>query len=226
MQNTNSYRRVGRSALSTFLLLAAALLVTAGQAHAQVVRTVDRSFTDALVNPCTGETISFTGTLTTTSNVHNNGNRTNIRLTTDVKAKGAVTVDPYGQPVSYGTSYKIQTRTVGVNDMLNPVTYPFQQSQTLDMKLVAPGSENNYFFRFNVRLVISGAGELTVFKETSDLRCENTIIFGQDYIYAPSIKVYGTTTSITDDSGGTSVGGTTGGSRYATVSPTSGTDYQ
>src|SRR5918997_1277798 len=54
MQSTNSYRRVGRSALTTFLLLAAALLITAGQAHAQIVRTVDRSFTDALPNPCTG----------------------------------------------------------------------------------------------------------------------------------------------------------------------------
>lgn len=223
MQNPNSYRRVGRGALTTFLLLAAAMLVTAGQAHAQTVRTVDRSFTDSLVNPCTGETISFTGTLTTTSSVHNNGSFTKIRLTSDVKAKGAVTVDPYGQPVSYGTNYKIQTRSVGLNDMLNPVSYPFQQSQTLDMKLVAPGSENNYFFRFNVRLVISGAGDLTVFKETSDLRCENTIIYGQETLSAPTIKVYGTTTSITDDSGGSTTGGSTGGSQYRTSTTVS--DY-
>ena len=202
MQSTNSYRRVGRGALTTFMLLAAALLITAGQAHAQVVRTVDRSFTDALVNPCTGETISFTGTMTSTSSVNNNGSRTNMRFTTDVKAKGVVTVDPYGQPVSYGTNYKIQTRALSVNDVLNPVTYPFQQSQSLDMKLVAPGSENNYFFRFNVRLVISGTGELTMFKETSDLRCENTIIFGTDTLYAPPLKQYGTTTSVTNDSGG------------------------
>ena len=218
MQSTNSYRRVGRGTLTSFLLLAAALLITAGQAHAQVVRTVDRSFTDALINPCTGETISFTGTLSTTSSVNNNGTRTNIRLTSDVKAKGVVTVDPYGTPVQYGTNYKIQTRSVGVNDVLNPVTYPFQQSQTLDMKLVAPGSENNYFFRFNVRLVISAAGDLTVFKETSDLRCENTIIFGTDTLYAPPLKLYGTTTSITNDSGGTTTGGTTGSTLYS--SPT------
>lgn len=201
MQSTNSYRRVGRGALTTFLLLAAALLITAGQAHAQVVRSVDRSFTDALLNPCTGETISFTGTLTTTSSVNNNGNRTNIRLTTDVKAKGVVTVDPYGQPVSNGTSYKVQTRAVGVNDQLNPVTYPFQQSQALDMKLVAGGAENNYFFRFNVRLVINAAGELTMFKETSDLRCENTIIFGTDYLYAPTIQKYELTSPTTTTGG-------------------------
>jgi len=202
MQSTNSYRRVGRGALTTFLLLAAALLITAGQANAQVVRTVDRSFTDALLNPCTGETISFTGTLTTTSSVNNNGTRTNIRLTTDVKAKGVVTVDPYGQPVSYGTSYKVQTRAVGVNDQLNPVAYPFQQSQALDMKLVAGGSENNYFFRFNVRLVIDAAGDLTMFKETSDLRCENTIIFGTDTLYAPTIQKYDSTMTTTSTTTG------------------------
>jgi hypothetical protein len=203
MQNTNSYRRVGRGALTTFLLLAAALLVSAGQAHAQIVRTVDRSFTDSLVNPCTGETISFSGTLTTTSSVRDYGSRTNIRLTTDVKAKGSVTADAYGQPVSYGTAYKIQTRSVGVNDQLNPVTYPFQQSQVLDMKLVAAGSENNYFFRFNVRLVISAAGELSVFKETSDLRCENTIIYGTETMTAPTIQKYDSTQSTTYDGGGT-----------------------
>jgi hypothetical protein len=206
MQNTNSYRRVGRGALTTFLMLGAALLITAGQARAQVVRTVDRSFTDSLVNPCTGETVSFTGTLSTTSNVHNTGSRTNIRLTSDVKAKGAVTADPYGQPVTNGTSYKIQTRSVGVNDMLNPVTYPFQQSQALDMKLVAAGNENNYFFRFNVRVVISGNGDLTVYKENSDLRCENTIIYGSDTIYAQPIKSYDSSTM---DGGGTTSGGTT-----------------
>jgi hypothetical protein len=226
MQNTNSYRRVGRGALTTFLMLAAALLITAGQAHAQIVRTVDRSFTDALINPCTGETISFTGTLTTTSSVHNTGSFTKIRLTSDVKAKGVVTVNAYGQPVTNGTSYKVQTRSLGINDMLNPVTFPFQQSQTLDMKLVGAGAENNYFFRFNVRLVISGAGELTVFKETSDLRCENTVIYGSETLYAPSIKLYGTTTSITDDSGGTTVGGTTGGTPYRTISGTTVSDNQ
>ena len=202
MQNTNSYRRVGRGALTSFLLLAAALLITAGQAHAQVVRTVDRSFTDSLVNPCTGETVSFTGTLTTTSSVNNNGSQTKMRLTTDVKAKGVVTVDPYGQPVTNGTSYKVQTRAVGVNDQLNPVAYPFQQSQALDMKLVAGGSENNYFFRFNVRLIINAAGDLTMFKETSDLRCENTIIYGTDTLYAPTIQKYEMYSTTTTSGGG------------------------
>ncbi|HLL75341.1 MAG TPA: hypothetical protein VK421_08740 [Pyrinomonadaceae bacterium] len=205
MQNSSSYRRAGRGALATFLLLAAALLITAGQAHAQVVRTVDRSFTDSLVNPCTGETISFAGTLTTTSSVHNNGSRTNIRLTTDVKAKGTVTADPYGQPVQYGTSYKIQTRSLGVNDQLNPVAYPFQQSQVLDMKLVGAGNENNYFFRFNVRLVINAAGELSVYKENSDLRCENTIIYGSETMTAPTIQKYD---SYSMDGGGSTSGGT------------------
>ena len=197
MQNTNSYRRVGRGALTTFLLLAAALLVTAGQAHAQVVRTVDRSFTDSLVNPCTGETVSFSGTLSTTSSVHDAGGRTNIRITSDVKAKGSVTADPYGQPVSYGTAYKIQTRSVGVNTELNPVTYPFQQSQALDMKMVAAGSENNYFFRFTVRVVINGAGELSVFKENSDLRCESVpaftkpiLLYDRTILVSPEIYYY------------------------------------
>ena len=178
MLKTNSPRNGRRSVLATFLLLTAALLLTADQAQAQVVRTVDKSFTDTVVNQCTGETISFSGTMTTTSSVHDNGHRTNFRFTSDVHAKGVVTLDPFGQPVTNGTSYKVQTRVQSVNDQLDPVVYPFSQSQTVDMKLVGAGSENNFFFRFNVRLQINAQGDLTVFKESADLRCENTKVFG------------------------------------------------
>jgi len=177
MLKTHRHTHGRRSVLVTFALLAAALLLTAGRAQAQVVRTVDKTFTDTLINQCTGETIAFTGTMTTTSSTHDNGWRTNFRFTTDVKAKGVVTIDAFGQPVTYGASYKVQTRVQSVNDQLDPVTYPFTQSQAVDMKLVGTGSENNFFFRFNVRLQINANGDLTVFKETADLRCENTLIF-------------------------------------------------
>src|SRR5688572_17070906 len=118
MLKTNSPRNGRRSVLATFLLLTAALLLTADRAQAQVVRTVDKTFTDSVVNQCTGETISFSGTMTTTSSVHDNGHRTNFRFTTDVKGKGVVTLDPFGQPVVNGAAYKVQTRVQSVNDQL------------------------------------------------------------------------------------------------------------
>ena len=178
MLKTNSPRNGRRSVLATFLLLTAALLLTADRAQAQVVRTVDKSFTDSVVNQCTGETISFSGTMTTTSSVHDNGHRTNFRFTSDVHAKGVVTLDPFGQPVVNGATYKVQTRVQSVNDQLDPVVYPFSQSQDVDMKLVGVGPENNFFFSFTVRLHINAQGDLTVFKENSNLRCENTKVFG------------------------------------------------
>jgi hypothetical protein len=143
-------------------------------------------FTDSLVNPCTGETIGFSGTMTTTSNVQDNGFRTNFRFTTDVKGRGVVIADAFGQPVTNGTEYKVQTRVKSVNDQLDPVVYPFTQSQEVDMKLVGAGGENNFFFRFNARLVINAQGDLTVFKENSDLRCESVPAFTKQIIlYLP-----------------------------------------
>ena len=193
MQNTNSYRRGGRGALTTLLLLATALLFAAGQAHAQVVRTVDQNFSDTLINQCTGETIAFTGKLTTTSSVLDNGVRTNFRFTTDVKANGVVTVDAFGNPVTNGTQFKVQSRVKSVNDQLDPVVYPFTQMQEVDMKLVGAGPDNNFFFRFNVRLQINAQGTLTVFKESADLRCESGTVFGGTILF------YGTKTVLTTD---------------------------
>ncbi|HEX6184205.1 MAG TPA: hypothetical protein VFZ44_10035 [Pyrinomonadaceae bacterium] len=172
MLKTTSYRHGRRGALLTFLLIATGLLLTADNAHAQVVRTVDKEFTDSLVNPCTGETIGFTGSMTTTSSVQDNGFRTNFRFTTDVKGRGVVIINAFGQPVTNGTEFKVQSRVKSVNDQLDPVVYPFTQSQEIDMKLVGAGGENNFFFRFTARLVINAQGDLTVFKENSDLRCE------------------------------------------------------
>src|SRR5918997_4464963 len=169
MQNTNSYRRAGRGALTTFLMLAAALIVAAGQAHAQVSRVVDTNFSDSLVNQCTGETISFSGTMTTTTSFFNNGHRTMMRSTTDVKAKGVVTADAYGQPVSNGVQFKVQSRDKAVNDQLNPVAFPFQQVQEVDMKLVGAGPDNNFFFAFTARINFNAQGDVTVAKEASNL---------------------------------------------------------
>jgi hypothetical protein len=188
MLKTNHHRHGRRSLLVTFFVLAAALLLTADRAQAQVTRTVVKDFTDSLVNQCTGETIAFSGSMTTTSNVQDNGHRTNFRFTTDVKGRGVVVLDAFGQPVTNGAEYKIQTRVKSVNDQLDPVVYPFSQSQEIDMKLVGAGGENNFFFRFNARLVINAQGDLTVFKETSDLRCESVPAFTKPILlYTPTI---------------------------------------
>jgi hypothetical protein len=146
--------RLLRAALFTLLLTAFA---GAGhEAFGQATTTTTNEniqFTGSYFNPCTGEQVTFSGTMQVTNHMTTDASGgTHLRTHTNYQ-------NVTGTGVLSGSTYRVGTVS---NEVVNDNDGPQLNATVIStVKLIGPGSTLNYFLRIVMHITINANGETT-----------------------------------------------------------------
>ena len=153
-----------RVCAALFALLFAAAAGTPAFGQATTTTTNETiPFTGNIINPCNGDTVTFSGTLHVVNTMTTNASG-GTHLKTHINYQN---VTGTGSPS--GINYRVGTVS---NDVVNDNDGPQNTATVIStVKLIAPGSALNYFMRTVLHVTVNANGETTSTVEEVSAEC-------------------------------------------------------
>jgi len=159
-----------RVCAALFALLFAAFAGAGHEAFGQATTTTTSEtipFTGSYFNPCTGEQVTFAGTLNVTNTMTTDASGgTHLRTHTNYQ-------NVTGTGATSGITYRVGTVS---NEVINDADGPQLNAAVISMvKLIEPGPTLDYFLRIVTRITINANGVTTTEVQEVSIECRGRV---------------------------------------------------